>query len=1043
MSASERYVSEDAKALVAELALLEGLSDDARRLVIESFVPVSFGFGEVIFEEGDEPDGFYVLVSGTARMLTQRTDGEEVTLATLGRGDVFGEQALLRNTSRVATARASGPVEALRLDAAVFRALLEVQPEVRARFELERERQRRGDLLRLSSPFSTLSPETLEQLVDALESVAAAKGDLVTRKGETPTCMYIVDEGRLRAFWETPDGKRRDVAYLRHGDFFGERTLLLGGPRRLNVEAVTDCRLLALGEDSFRRLLRESEAFNAVIEGRVERYEFAFAAHVPLDFAEELLPAEATVASEMVPSREPKEPRPVTGDVEDWVPMKDAARRPRIRRFPHVWQVDEMDCGSACLAMIARHYGRGVSLSHIRRAVHTGVDGTSLAGIVAGAKAIGLRARAVKASESRLHELPVPFVAHVDQNHWVVVYDADERRVRIADPARGLRRQSRREFEDRWSAYAAQVEYTPALEQAPLGEAKVGWIWQFFRPFWRTLVAAAALALVAAALQMVFPIFTQVIVDDVLADRDRGRLYLLLAGMAGVLLAMTGATLVQRFLLSRSAATIDGAALDFLTEKLLALPMSYFNTRRTGDIQRRLAGMRSVRTFMVQEGVRGLTAAATVAAALVLMFVFDWVLALVFLATVPAYAGLMRYSRRRLRPTFDSLEEAFGKYHSHQIDAIKGIETVKAAGAEHALRRRMLDQFSSLARRLFRADFTIMSYEAATQLVSLATLVLFLWGAALRVLAGDMTIGELVGFNALVLLANGPVLTLLSIWDELQFGQVLLNRMHDIVDQEPEQGTDRTRLRPVRTLEGRIELRNVSFRYSPISPPVVDAVSLTVEPGTMIAIVGRSGSGKTTLVRCLSGLLEPTSGAILYDGVDMRELSYGDLRRQIGYVLQESYLFDDTIAANIAFGAEEVDPARVEWAAKVANAHEFVARLPLGYDTRVGETGLLLSGGQRQRIAIARAIYNRPPVLVFDEATSALDSDSERTVQANLGEVFDGRTCFVIAHRLSTVREADLIVVLDRGRLVEQGTHEELKRRRGFYYYLVGDDLAV
>jgi ABC-type bacteriocin/lantibiotic exporter with double-glycine peptidase domain len=304
-----------------------------------------------------------------------------------------------------------------------------------------------------------------------------------------------------------------------------------------------------------------------------------------------------------------------------------------------------------------------------------------------------------------------------------------------------------------------------------------------------------------------------------------------------------------------------------------------------------------------------------------------------------------------------------------------------------------------------------------------------------------MTIGELVAFNALVLLANGPMLILLSIWDELQFGQVLLNRMHDIVDQEPEQGADRSRLRPVRTLGGRVEFRNVSFRYSPISPPVLDGVSLTVEPGSMVGIVGRSGSGKTTLVRCLSGLLEPTSGTILFDGIDLRGLSYRDLRRQIGYVLQEHYLFDDTIAANIAFGGE-LDSARVEWAAKVANAHEFISRLPLGYDTRVGETGLLLSGGQRQRIAIARALYNRPPVLVFDEATSALDSDSERTLQANLSELFEGRTSFVIAHRLSTVREADLIIVLERGRLVEQGTHEDLKRRKGIYYYLVGDDLA-
>jgi ATP-binding cassette subfamily B protein len=542
---------------------------------------------------------------------------------------------------------------------------------------------------------------------------------------------------------------------------------------------------------------------------------------------------------------------------------------------------------------------------------------------------------------------------------------------------------------------------------------------------------------------MVLPVFTQVIVDKVLVRRDYGLLYLLLGAMGAVLVAVTGATLLQRYILSRAAVVIDGKTLDFLTGRMLELPMSYFQSRRTGDIQRRLAGMRQVRTFVVQEGVQALTAVATLLAALVLMFVYDWVLAFVFLATSPIYLYLMRFSRKRLRPMFDSLEEAFGKYHSHQIDAIKGIETVKAAAGEHAFRSRMLDQFQALSRRLFRADFTIMSYEAAIQLVSIGTLMLFLFVGSLRVLNGAMTVGQLVAFNALVLLANGPILLLLATWDQLQYSSVLLNRLNDIVTEEPEQGADRSRLTPVPSLEGRIRIENLGFRYTPISPPILEGITLDVEPGTMVAIVGRSGGGKTTLVRCLAGLLQPTEGTIYFDGVDMRTLDYRHLRKHIGYVLQENHLFDDTIARNIAFGDEGMDMRRVLWAAKVANAHDFVERLPLGYETRIGETGLLLSGGQRQRIAISRAIYGRPPVLVFDEATSALDSESERAVQANMDEVFQGRTSFVIAHRLSTIRDADLIIVLERGKLVEQGSHEELMKRQGIYYYLVGQQLGL
>jgi ATP-binding cassette subfamily B protein len=1039
MSESEPQVSPEARALLEELPLLEELSEEARKLVVKSFVPVSFAFGEVVFAEGDESDGFYVLTSGGARVLKQRADGEEVTLNTLRPGDGFGELGLLTGESRSATVRASSASHALKLDRALFAALVQVQPELRRHFDRELERHRRRDLLRLSSSFASLPADATEQLIDALEPVEAAKGDIVVRQGDPSTCMYLVEEGRLHAVWQTAEGNTGDVAYLRRGDLFGERSLMLSAPRAVTVEAVSDCRLLALPEAEFRRFVEESEAFRAVVEGNVDRYEFKFVARVPLDFAQELLPAEAAVAPEPV-SRDQAEEAPAREDVEEWAEEEEAPRK-RIRRFKHVWQVDEMDCGAACLAMVTRHYGRDVGLSHIRKVVHTGTEGTSLAGLVSGAEELGLRARAVKASKGRLSELPFPAIAHVDENHWVVVYDADDRRVRIADPALGIRQQSREEFEARWSGYAALVAYGEGLEQAPVDEGRASWIWQFFKPYRKTLAAAIVLALVAAGLEMVLPIFTQIIVDDVLGDQNRELLYVLLVGMLAVLLAMTGATLIQRYLLSRVAVTLDGTTLDFLTDRMLALPMSYFHSRRTGDIQRRLAGLRQVRTFMVQDGVDGLTAAATVLAALTLMFVYDWLLALVFLAMAPAYAWLMRFSRKRLRPMFDSLEEAFGRYNAHQIDAIKGIETVKAVGAEQAFRTRMLDQFTSLAQRLFRADFTIMSYEAATQIVSFASLIIFLFVGALRVLDGAMTVGELVAFNALVLLANGPILRLLSIWDELQYGQVLLNRLNDIVDQEPEQGG--LEVEAVPTLEGRVELEDLSFRYSPISPPILDGISLAIEPGTTVAIVGRSGSGKTTLVRCLSGLLEPTGGTINFDGVDMRRLSYRDLRRQIGYVLQESYLFDDTIAANIAFGESQADLERVEWAARVANAHEFVARLPLGYATRIGETGLLLSGGQRQRIAIARAIYQRPPILVFDEATSALDTESERAVQANMDEVFDGRTSFVIAHRLSTIRDADLIVVLERGKVAEQGTHEELMRRQGIYYYLVSQQLAL
>jgi ATP-binding cassette subfamily B protein len=265
-----------------------------------------------------------------------------------------------------------------------------------------------------------------------------------------------------------------------------------------------------------------------------------------------------------------------------------------------------------------------------------------------------------------------------------------------------------------------------------------------------------------------------------------------------------------------------------------------------------------------------------------------------------------------------------------------------------------------------------------------------------------------------------------------------------VFEQEPEQGHDRSRLRPVRGLTGHVSFRNVGFRYGgPEAPAILQDITLEVPAGKTVAIVGRSGSGKTTLVKCLAGLLEPTDGAIQFDGLDLKTLNYRDLRRHIGFVLQDSYVFTDTIARNIAFGEDEPDMDRIIWASRAASADDFIQRLPFGYDTRIGESGIALSGGQKQRIAIARALYHKPPILVFDEATSSLDTESERSVQQNIEGLLKGRTSFIIAHRLSTVRGADVILVLERGKLVERGTHNELMRRQGLYYYLASQQLGV
>lgn len=737
-------------------------------------------------------------------------------------------------------------------------------------------------------------------------------------------------------------------------------------------------------------------------------------------------------------------PAPADDDPPDHDDAGDFTRPPRrIRRFPTVLGIDETDCGGACLTAVCRHFGRAVSLPTVRDAVATAVDGTSLAGLATGAEHLGLAARAVKASPSRLDSLALPAICHWQGNHWVVLHDTDDRSVRVMDPLTGPRRIPRAEWEEGWSGFACLVAATPALAEIPEGQPPWRWLLPFFRPYRRPFAVAVALGLGAAGLEMLIPLAAGHIVDGAIAEGDRGQLHLLALGMVAVLLAAVTAGLVQRWLLARVAVRFDAATLDHITERLLALPATYFGSRRTGDIERRVAGMRQVRIYLVQQGVVGLTAAAQVVAAVAIMVALSPPLAATYLATVPLYAAAMTYSRRRLRPVLASLEESFGAYHSRQIDAIRGIDTVKARGAERALQTLMRRQFDDVAGRVYRSDLAFMRYDAAVSLVTFLTLALVLWAGGLFVLGEDLSVGELVAFNGLVVLANGPVGTLLRLWDDLQYASVLLGRLDDVLAREPEQGEDRSHLKPVPALSGQVSVQHLTVRTEgPAPATILDDVSLEVEPGQTIALVGRSGAGKTTLVRCLAGLQPLTAGRILYDGVDLEELDHRELRRRIGFVLQDDHLFDGTLAANIALGDEEVDLERVRWAARVADAAGFIEGLPLGYDTRIGETGLRLSGGQAQRVAIARAVYRRPAILILDEATSSLDAESEQAVHQGIEELLRGRTAFVIAHRLSTVRHADRIVVLDRGRVVEQGSHEELLARRSLYWYLAGQQLA-
>jgi HlyB family type I secretion system ABC transporter len=1032
------------ESLLRRSSLFQFLPDEPfeklRRLLQEE----SYEFGDLLVRQGELADSFYVLVSGRARVVKADQAGNEIVLATLKPGDSFGESALTESGTRTATVRCSTAVEALRLDRSDFLELAEEVPELKHYVEITaRHRSLHGFLYEFSN-FGRLPVPALRSLVEKLTPVEVSKGDAIIREGDPPGAMFILEKGRARAF-HSNNGAQQNLAFYRDGDFFGELSILNGSARAASVEAFSDCRLLALEPDAVRDLKHRYPEFGRLMEERLAQYQAKTEARVPLDFTTEMLPAEVAAHDKIGVDK--AAPTPEAAQGED--PFADEhgffrKRKKRIRKIEHIEQIDEMDCGAASLGMICRHFGRKVSLSRIRQLCHTSTDGTSLKAICRAATELGLAARALKVSVRNLPMMPLPAIVHWEGNHWMVLYDVADNYVKVADPAQGLRKIPRKEFEQNWSGYAALFDYTIAFANAPESKPGMAWLLPFLVKFKTLFLQVMLLAVAITFLELLFPVFTEMVVDKVIVEKNVSLLETILLGMGVVLFFVQISSLAQEYLLSFVAVRLDTAILDYLSRQMLSLPMSYFTSRRTGDIQRRLDGARQVRQFVVQHGIGALLALVQLIGAISLMAVYSPSLMLAFLATTPLYGGLMYFSQKVLRPLFAEVEESQGKYSSHQIDAIKGIEAVKAASAESVFRDMMLNEFLAVSRKIFRSSFIVMTYDSVLQSIGMISTAIFLWVGANQVMAGNLSIGGFVAFSSLTAMAYGGILRTLGVWDNLQFANVLLNRLNDIFEQEPEQGRDRSRLAPVHSLEGRIQLRGVSFKYGgPEAPNILTDITLDIAPGRMIAFVGRSGCGKTTLIKLIAGLLEPTEGTILFDNTDLKTLNYRDVRRHIGMVLQENHIFNESIARNIAFGDAEPDLDRVLAAAQTAASHDFIMRLPLGYETKIGESGLSLSGGQKQRIAIARALYNNPPILIFDEATSALDTESERAIQDNLGRLTAGRTTIVIAHRLSTIREADSIVVLEKGTVAEVGNHDQLMAQRGLYFYLSSQQLGI
>ena len=698
----------------------------------------------------------------------------------------------------------------------------------------------------------------------------------------------------------------------------------------------------------------------------------------------------------------------------------------------------------AALCLIARLHQIAADPAHLAHQLGwTPSHRPSLTDLLLAAKHIGLKAKLSRTTPDRLPLSPLPALAvlrdETGTERTVVLAQCDGQRVLFQDPSGAV--QGGRAVIEPLSVFASQWTGDLILitSRASLaGElAKFDFSWfipslvKYRKLFGEVLVVSLFLQLFA----LVSPLFFQVVMDKVLVHKGLTTLDVLVIGLLVVVVFESVLTTLRTYVFSHTTSRIDVELGARLFRHLVSLPLAYFQSRRVGDSVARVRELENIRSFLTGNAITLVLDLLFSVIFIAVMLAYSAPLTLIVLVSLPLYVLLSLTLLPILRAR---LNEKFARGAENQallVETITGIQTVKANALEPALAKRWDDQLAAYVAASFRTS-TLASYgHEGINLIGKVVSAVMLWYGARLVMDQQLSVGQFVAFNMFAQRVAQPIMRMAQLWTDFQQTGISMARLGDILNTRTE--VPPTTAAQLPALKGRIQFDQVSFRYRPEAPPVLHALTLDVNPGEVIGIVGRSGSGKSTLTKLVQRLYTPEQGRVMVDGIDISLIDAAQLRRQIGVVLQENLLFNRSVRENIAIADPAAPIEMVMRAAQLAGAHEFVSELPEGYDTIVGEQGASLSGGQRQRIAIARALFTNPRILILDEATSALDYESEAILQRNMSAICKGRTVIIIAHRLSSVRQAHRIIAMDKGRIVEEGAHEALLLQpKGLYAYL-------
>jgi ATP-binding cassette subfamily B protein len=726
-----------------------------------------------------------------------------------------------------------------------------------------------------------------------------------------------------------------------------------------------------------------------------------------------------------------------------------------MKNFPNYKQTESKDCGPTCIKIIAKHYGKIINTQQLRSLSETTREGSSLLGLSDAVESVGFKSLGTKLSFKKLLEAPLPCIVHWNKNHYVVLYKIKKNTIYISDPAHGLITFTKKEFITHWignnadedteEGIALLIEPTPKFYQSEFEEdEKFGFsfIFKYLFKYKKFIIQLIIGLLAGSLLQLILPFLTQSVVDVGIKNQDINFIYLILIAQLFLFVGKAALEIIRSWILLHLSTRINISLISDFFIKLMKLPISYFDVRMTGDLLQRINDHKRIERILT-------TSSLTVLFSFFNLIIFSLVLGyyslqifgVFVIGSILYFTWVLFFFKKRKELDYKRFSEVSSE-QSKVIELINGMQEIKLHNAE----RRMRWNWEYVQARLFKVATKSLALEQTQSVGSnfineLKNMFVTILSAKL-VIDGDITLGMMMAISYIVGQLNGPIVQLIDFMRDVQDAQISIDRLGEIHNMEDEEKPEDEKLIQLPE-NATIKLNNISFRYTGGLEPVLKGLTLEIPTNKTTAIVGVSGSGKTTLMKLLLGFYQVDRGEIMINNFNLKNISPKEWRRNCGVVMQEGYIFNDTIAKNIAVGEDYIDKEKLNHAINVANISDYIENLPLGYNTKIGSEGSGISTGQKQRLLIARSVYKNPKYLFFDEATSALDANNEKVIMENLNTFFKDKTAVVIAHRLSTVQNADQIVVLDKGKIIEKGNHKELIKLKGSYFHLVKNQLNL